>query len=67
MIVCLCEGLSEKALRSRIRDGAHSVAALARRTGAGRSCGSCACDLKRLVSEERGGARCTDNPPMAAK
>ncbi len=53
MIVCLCEGLNERKLREAIRQGAGDVRKLVRHTGAGARCGSCACDLKRLVAEER--------------
>lgn len=71
MILCLCEGLSDRVLRSAVRDGACTVGALARRTGAGTGCGSCACDLKRLVAEEttsapRGSER-EDVSELAAK
>jgi bacterioferritin-associated ferredoxin len=64
MIVYLCEGLNERALLARIRSGATTVRALAHATGAGTRCGSCSCDLKRLVRRER-----TDGEalPLAAK
>ncbi len=64
MIVCLCEGLSERALQQRIRGGATTVRALAHATGAGLRCGSCTCDLKRLVRRERHEAEAL---PLAAK
>ena len=53
MIVCLCEGLNDRKLREAIREGACDVRKLARTTRAGTHCGSCACDLKRLVAEEQ--------------
>ena len=53
MIVCLCEGLSDRELRAAIRRGCGSVPDLARETGAAKHCGSCACDLKRLLAEDR--------------
>jgi len=52
MIICLCEGLSDTDLRSVVRDGATSRFELSLRTGAGRCCGSCRCDLKDIVDEE---------------
>lgn len=51
MIVCVCHNLNEKAVREAIERGCRSVAALARTTGAGSSCGQCVCDLRELVSE----------------
>ncbi len=52
MIVCLCEGLSDRDLREVVRDGATSRYELSLRTGAGRCCGSCRCDLRQIVHEE---------------
>ena len=52
MIVCLCEAMSERRLRQAVRDGACSRYELSQTTGAGRSCGSCRCNLKRIVSTE---------------
>jgi bacterioferritin-associated ferredoxin len=63
VILCLCEGVNDRVLRSAVRDGACSVGALARRTKAGTGCGSCACDLKRLIAEET--ARPDREPVMA--
>ncbi|MEN0065095.1 MAG: (2Fe-2S)-binding protein [Myxococcota bacterium] len=53
MILCLCEGTSDRQLREAVRDGCDTVRALAKRTGAGTHCGQCACDLKRIVAEAR--------------
>jgi len=64
MVVCLCEGLTERALQERIRGGATTVRALAHATGAGTRCGSCTCDLKRIVRRERAEAAAL---PLAAK
>ena len=64
MIVCLCEGLTERALLQRIRGGATTVRALARATGAGARCGACTCELKRIVRRERNEAEAL---PLAAK
>lgn len=52
MIICLCEGLSDRDLREVVRNGATSRFELSMRTGAGRCCGSCRCDLKQIVQEE---------------
>lgn len=52
MIVCLCEGMNDAALREVIRGGCATVTDIARRTRAGSHCGACGCDLKRLLAEE---------------
>jgi bacterioferritin-associated ferredoxin len=51
MIICLCEGLSETAIRRAVDQGSRTVQQLAASCGAGRNCGSCGCDLKRIISE----------------
>lgn len=68
MIICLCEGLSDRDLRKVVRDGATSRWELSVRTGAGRCCGSCRCDLKQIVREETEAALADDDAlPLAAK
>ena len=51
MILCVCEGVNDTRLRQEVRDGASTVRELCRRTGAGGQCGSCVCDLRRIVAE----------------
>lgn len=53
MIICVCEGVSDRALRSAIRSGCRSVRALRDATGAARDCCNCACDLKRMLTESQ--------------
>lgn len=53
MIVCLCEGVNDKTIREAVRSGASTVGLLAKITRAGTSCGSCACDLGRLLKCEQ--------------
>ena len=69
MIVCLCEGLSEKALRAQVRQGACSRFELSRATGAGTHCGACKCDLKEIVRSELGALdnEATSPPVVVAK
>ena len=52
MIVCLCEGLSDRQLRTTVREGACTRFELSRQTGAGTHCGSCRCDLREIVRSE---------------
>lgn len=70
MIVCLCEALSERALRQAVREGCSSRFELAEATGAGRNCGNCRCDLKEIVRSEVESLQIElegDGLPMAAK
>ena len=53
MIVCLCEGLSERVIEQAVREGATTVRAVARSTGAGTGCGSCVCDVRRILDQTR--------------
>ena len=51
MIVCHCRVVTDRAVTEAVRDGARSLAAVCRSTGAGQDCGSCVFSLKRLVCE----------------
>lgn len=70
MIVCVCKAVSERDVRRTVRDGrACDVPSLMGVTGAGTCCGSCVCDLRRLVDEETGisAERPSQARPLAAK
>jgi bacterioferritin-associated ferredoxin len=49
VIVCHCRVVSDRAVAGALRDGARSLAAVCRSTGAGQDCGACVFSLKRLV------------------
>ena len=51
MYVCLCYGLSEKKIKELIKNGAATLNDLQDRCSAGKSCGSCVCQLKELLTE----------------
>lgn len=51
MIVCLCEGVSDREVRSVIRDGALDLEAIGARCGAGTCCGGCVDLLEDLLEE----------------
>ncbi|MCA9488784.1 MAG: (2Fe-2S)-binding protein [Myxococcales bacterium] len=61
MILCLCEGVSDRTIDEAIRAGARSVRQVTRATGAGTGCGSCACDVRSRLKASRQSepARCT--------
>ncbi|MBL8614520.1 MAG: (2Fe-2S)-binding protein [Deltaproteobacteria bacterium] len=66
MIVCVCEGLSERQLRARIDAGCATVGELGRACGAGRSCGACAVDLHKLLQRHRADRGQANPRPAAA-
>ncbi len=51
MIVCHCRVVTDRAVADAVAEGARSLAAVCRSTGAGQDCGSCVFSLKRLVCE----------------
>lgn len=63
MIVCHCRVVTDRAVSEAVRDGAGSLAAVCRSTGAGQDCGSCVFSLKRLVCEH--GALIAPAPSIA--
>ncbi len=56
MIVCHCRVVTDRAVTEAVRDGARSLAAVCRSTGAGQDCGSCVFSLKRIVCEHEASA-----------
>ena len=54
MIVCLCRGLGEHALRATIARGGDTRERLAAICGAGDDCGGCSPALDALLDEARG-------------
>ena len=50
MIVCMCKGLSDRAISAAIDAGAADADALGRATGAGTDCGCCVETLEAMVS-----------------
>jgi bacterioferritin-associated ferredoxin len=53
VIVCHCRVVTDRAVVEAVQEGARSLAAICRATGAGQDCGSCVFSLKRLVCEHR--------------
>ena len=54
MIVCVCHGLGEHAIRATIAQGDDTRERLAAACGAGTDCGSCTWLLDVLLDESRG-------------
>ncbi len=51
--VCACLSVHENTIRAAMRDGATTVDAIARRTGAGTGCGSCRAEVGEILSHDR--------------
>ncbi len=51
MIVCICHGINEKALRSAVESGATTMSDLQAQTGVATCCGKCADCAKCVLSE----------------
>jgi bacterioferritin-associated ferredoxin len=54
MIVCLCRGLSDRAIRAAIQDGADTPRKVATACGAGADCGACCSFVRALLDETEG-------------
>ena len=52
MIVCHCQGVSDRTIRAAVRNGARSRRAVARACSAGRSCGGCTLAIDEIVRSE---------------
>jgi bacterioferritin-associated ferredoxin len=53
MYVCLCNGVSDRAVRKAIRRGAATVEDVGARCGAGTGCGGCRSELEALLAAHR--------------
>ena len=51
MLICICKGLSERAVHGTIRDGATTVEAIGRACGAGSDCGTCQDALEDAIAD----------------
>lgn len=52
MIVCLCRGVSDRAVREAVRSGASGAEEVGRLTGAGTDCGCCRGTIAGIVARE---------------
>ncbi len=59
MILCSCEAVSDRQVWQAVEDGAQTVRDVMHRTGAGRQCGSCVCDVRSIL-------RCHQRPQCAS-
>jgi bacterioferritin-associated ferredoxin len=52
MLVCHCKAVSDRAIRSAVRNGAQTVSDVARSCGAGDHCGGCLDVVQELIHSE---------------
>lgn len=52
MIVCHCQGVSDRQVRQAVREGARSVRQVARVCRAGRMCGGCRPVIGEIIASE---------------
>ena len=53
MIVCVCKGVSDRAISAAVEGGAASLEEIATATGAGTDCGCCEETIERLATRGR--------------
>jgi len=53
MVVCLCQGVSEKHVRRAISEGAATRREVTRACGAGGACGGCHVTIAEMICESR--------------
>jgi bacterioferritin-associated ferredoxin len=53
MIVCHCKAVSDRTIRTVVREGADTRRQVALACGAGRTCGGCRPAIDELISEEQ--------------
>jgi bacterioferritin-associated ferredoxin len=61
MYVCICNGITERAIREAAASGVRTLAELSRRTGCSDCCGTCA-DLAQEILEDTHRTRTLDLP-----
>ncbi|TAG80177.1 MAG: 2Fe-2S ferredoxin [Betaproteobacteria bacterium] len=54
MIVCICHGINDKAIRIAVAEGASSTADIAYATGASTCCGKCHDCVREILDDELG-------------
>lgn len=63
MVVCLCQGVSEKTVRASIDEGARTRQQVTEACGAGDGCGTCHRTIKTLIVQcHRAKPACPSSP-----
>ena len=58
VIICQCAVVSDRLVTQAIAAGARSLAQVCTATNAGRDCGACVFNVKRVITEHRRSASC---------
>jgi bacterioferritin-associated ferredoxin len=58
MYVCLCNGVTDRAIRQTAEAGCRSMTELTMRTGCGAGCGSCICAATEILDEVSRSSMC---------
>jgi len=66
MYVCLCNGVTEQAIRQTAASGCSTMAELTMRTGCGAGCGTCVCMATALLEDIRVAAAAVSDVANAA-
>ncbi|MBW2493234.1 MAG: (2Fe-2S)-binding protein [Deltaproteobacteria bacterium] len=53
MIICQCNGISDRAIRKAVRDGANDRNDVIRACAAGMGCGGCVPAVEQIIDAER--------------
>jgi len=59
MIICQCNGVSDRAIRKAIRDGARERCDVVRTCMAGTACGGCVPAIDEIIEAERDRTPCS--------
>ena len=51
MYICVCNAVTESAIRKAVRNGAHTINELSFATGCGTQCGSCVPQTREILNE----------------
>jgi bacterioferritin-associated ferredoxin len=62
MIVCMCEAVSDRAIRAAREAGAQTLEAVAAATGAGSGCGCCHATIAKVLAETSKPSPCRPVP-----
>ena len=63
MIVCHCQAVTDRTIRSAVREGARCRRSVARACAAGRSCGGCTLAIDEILRSE---LEQLESPPLLA-
>jgi bacterioferritin-associated ferredoxin len=53
MIICICKAVSDRHIRSAVKNGANSLRDLTRELGVGTCCGKCVPEARAVLSASR--------------